>query len=137
EQVYTIGGMCDSFYEYLLKTWILTDYEYKEGLRMYLDSIDSVNEHLLRLVVDEKRNRKLLFYGEHWYGRWRGRMEELTCFMPGLLALGYYHSILREEDSKKLQFQLTSDELRLIQNRDVHLKLAHVLLDSCVSVTYN
>ncbi|ETO15260.1 mannosidase, alpha, class 1A, member 2, partial [Reticulomyxa filosa] len=135
EQVYSIGAMSDSFYEYLLKTWIVTDYEYKDGLRMYLDSIDNLNRHLLRLVVDAKRdNRKFLFYGELWFGRFRGRMEELSCFMPGLLALGYFHSTLREKDSSKAEARLSTDELRLIQSRDTHLKLAHTLLESCVSV---
>ena len=64
---------------------------------------------------------------------WRGRMEKLQCFMPGVLALGSYHVILRSKDESK---PLTKYEKILIESTDQHLKLTQVLLESCVAL-YN
>lgn len=137
EKVYTVGGMADSFYEYLLKLWILTNYQDTESLRMYIDTIDGLNEMLLRQVYDTKRRDKpYYFYGEQWYSKFRGKTEELTCFMPGVLALGSYHALLRAKQAEASGIQLTDAEIALIERREVHLKLAHALVESCVQVEF-
>jgi len=137
EKVYSLGGMSDSFYEYTLKVWILTNYNDKLAIKMYVESINAANEKLLRMVYDKRRRQEpYFFYGEQWYSKFRGKMEELQCFMPGVLALGSYHAILREEEWKKdpAANPLSEYERELIANRDKHLKLAHVLLESCVAL---
>ena len=52
----------------------------------------------------------------------------------GLLALGSYHAILREEHPKKTGIPLSEAEKQLIAARKEHLKLAHVLVESCVAL---
>eukprot|EP01083_Nonionella_stella_P074438 201927_1 len=133
EKVYSLGGMSDSFYEYTLKLWILTNYNDKLAIKMYVESINAANEKLLRMVHDKRRRQApYYFYGEEWYGKFRGKMEELQCFMPGVLALGSYHAMLRDEqrDVKPL----SKYEEALINDKEKHLKLAHVLLESCVAL---
>ena len=137
EKVYSLGGMSDSFYEYTLKLWILTNYNDKLAIKMYIESINAANEKLLRMIYDKnRRETPYFFYGEQWYTKFRGKMEELQCFMPGVLALGSYHAILRSEDAKKnpTTRPLSEYEKLLISESDKHLKLAHVLLESCVAL---
>lgn len=86
EKVYSLGGMSDSFYEYLLKLWIVSNYNDKLAIKMYMESINAANERLLRRIHDKRRREEpYYFYGEQWYSKFRGKMEELECFMPGLL----------------------------------------------------
>lgn len=35
----SIGGLGDSFYEYLLKAWLMTDKTDEEGKKMYYDAV--------------------------------------------------------------------------------------------------
>lgn len=35
----SIGGLGDSFYEYLLKAWLMSDKTDKEGKKMYYDAV--------------------------------------------------------------------------------------------------
>eukprot|EP01083_Nonionella_stella_P289881 986443_1 len=132
-KVYSLGGMSDSFYEYTLKLWILTSYNDQLALKMYIESVNAANEKLLRMVNDKRRRQApYYFYGEEWNGQFRGKMEELTCFMPGVLALGSYHALLREQESNAKP--LSKYEQALVDDREKHLKLAHVLLESCVAL---
>lgn len=132
EKVYTIGGMADSFYEYLLKTWIVTNYRDTDALEMYINSLDAINEKLLRQVADKtRREEPFYFYGELWYNKFRGRTEELTCFMPGALALGAHHISIRQKQAETNNIPLKPAEKALLARRDTHLKLAHVLAESC------
>lgn len=39
----SIGGLGDSFYEYLLKAWLMSDKTDEEGKKMYYDAVQ-VNE---------------------------------------------------------------------------------------------
>jgi len=78
-----VGGAIDSYYEYLLKGWLLfADEECKE---MWETSIAAVNKHL----ADEE-------HGGLWYGRGdmsgggitSTRFGSLEAFFPAILALG-------------------------------------------------
>ncbi len=78
-----VGGRIDSWYEYLLKAWLLFGDE--EFRAMYEESIAAVNRH----VADER-------FDGLWYGRvdmhtgeWLStRFGALDAFMPAMLALG-------------------------------------------------
>jgi mannosidase alpha-like ER degradation enhancer 2 len=77
-----ISGMIDSYYEYLLKAWIL--FGDKECERMWKESIAAINQHL----ADNVR-------GELWYGqadmntgrRLSTHYGALDAFFPAVLAL--------------------------------------------------
>ena len=46
----SVGGLGDSFYEYLIKTYIYTTEKDQVALEMYNDALDGIREHLVRSV---------------------------------------------------------------------------------------
>ncbi|CAG8585368.1 23512_t:CDS:10 [Cetraspora pellucida] len=74
----SFGGSGDSFYEYLIKQYIFVG---------DVESIDSMHEHLIKEGKIEGRP-DLLFIGELSYGSFVGKLQHLTCFVPGMLAIG-------------------------------------------------
>lgn len=69
---------------YLLKQWLLTAKSEKKSLELYKRTISGIIEHNLFLSP----GRGLLYvtdFTSNWVSR---RFEHLSCFLPGLLALG-------------------------------------------------
>ncbi len=96
---FTLGGMADSFYEYLLKYWIMNNKKDDIHYNMYRKAVDAIKENLV--VV---RNRRKFLISK------RGTtevpvMEHLACFAPGMLALGAYH--MGDDDTLTLAAELT------------------------------
>ena len=87
----TLGARADSYYEYLLKQWLLSGKsQAPQMLRMrasYEEAMQGVREVLLRRSTGRLR---LWFVGElKQDGRtYDPKMDHLVCFLPGLLALG-------------------------------------------------
>uniref|UniRef100_A0A0V0J461 alpha-1,2-Mannosidase n=3 Tax=Schistocephalus solidus TaxID=70667 RepID=A0A0V0J461_SCHSO len=105
----TLGARGDSYYEYLLKTWVQTGKQIQWLENDYREAIAGVQEKLVRRTSPNK----LTFVGELHSGRFSPKMDHLVCFLPGTLAYGYLHGM--PED---------------------HLELAKRLLRTCVA-TYN
>ena len=82
------GAMGDSFYEYLLKFWIYTgkkdDSRYR---RMFVEAAEGLYENLYKL----NKKTGLYYVGEWSNGRFDSKMDELTCFTGGTMALAYLH----------------------------------------------
>ncbi|CAG8521288.1 13146_t:CDS:10, partial [Gigaspora rosea] len=72
----SFGGSGDSFYEVQ-----------SINLEEYIESIDSMHKHLIKEGRIESRP-DLLFIGELSYGSFVGKLQHLTCFVPGMLAIG-------------------------------------------------
>jgi len=83
---FPIGAFADSAYEYLLKQWLLTSRSEPLALQMYLKSAKGIIEHLLHLTP----NRHLLYATDAHHAAYQPShaFEHLSCFLPGLLALG-------------------------------------------------
>ena len=101
------GGLGDSFYEYLLKQFLLTSKTESFLEEMYLEAIEGLVTKLLY-----RTNNKLSFIGEY---NVRSdsiikEMDHLVCFVPGMLALG-------------------AQELG--RRADSHLRLAEQLVQTC------
>lgn len=96
---YTLGGMADSFYEYLLKYWLFTNKKDTLHLEMYRKSVDAIKENL----VVTRNKRKFLINKKG--GTEIPLMEHLACFAPGMLALGAYH--MGDDDTLQLAADLT------------------------------
>ncbi|KAF8896775.1 glycoside hydrolase family 47 protein [Gymnopilus junonius] len=79
---YTIGAMADSAYEYLLKQWLLTGDE--QAREQYLVSAEGIINNLIYITP----NRGLMYAGEIDRGMMLHRLEHLSCFLPGMFALG-------------------------------------------------
>lgn len=103
ERKITLGARVDSYYEYLLKYWLLGagsgshklggQDEYLEAFRK---AAAAVSKHLSRRSEKEG----LLLIGEQnnpGSGRVSNKMDHLVCFWPGLIALGVERGALPRE----------------------------------------
>ncbi|XP_053089958.1 mannosyl-oligosaccharide 1,2-alpha-mannosidase IB isoform X1 [Pangasianodon hypophthalmus] len=79
----SVGGLGDSFYEYLLKAWLMSDRTDTEARKTYDDAIEAIERHLIR-----KSSSGLTFIGEWKNGHLERKMGHLTCFAGGMFALG-------------------------------------------------
>ncbi|XP_048348063.1 mannosyl-oligosaccharide 1,2-alpha-mannosidase IA [Sphaerodactylus townsendi] len=79
----SVGGLGDSFYEYLLKAWLMSDKTDEEGKQMYYDAVQSIETHLIR-----KSSSGLMYIAEWKGGLLEHKMGHLTCFAGGMFVLG-------------------------------------------------
>jgi mannosyl-oligosaccharide alpha-1,2-mannosidase len=90
----TLGARGDSYYEYLLKGWLIggkTEDWMREG---YVRAMHGVRARLLRRTPPTRRHPAgLLYVGELVNGDFSPKMDHLVCFLPGLLALGAAHGV--------------------------------------------
>ncbi|KAF9218503.1 seven-hairpin glycosidase [Gyrodon lividus] len=81
---YSVGAYADSAYEYLLKQYLLTSQSEPKALGMYLNAAKGIIENLFYLSP----TRNLLYVTDTDQGSPSRKLEHLSCFLPGLLALG-------------------------------------------------
>ncbi|GCC26842.1 mannosyl-oligosaccharide 1,2-alpha-mannosidase IA-like isoform X1 [Chiloscyllium punctatum] len=79
----SIGGLGDSFYEYLIKTWLMSDKTDEEAKTMYYEALQAIETNLVRKSAS----------GLTYIAEWRGgildhKMGHLACFSGGMLAMG-------------------------------------------------
>lgn len=79
----SIGALGDSFYEYLLKLWIMLDKKDTTSLRMYNEAIDAIDKKLV-----QKSRSGLVYIADLKYDRLEHKMGHLACFSAGMFALG-------------------------------------------------
>ncbi|XP_060248961.1 mannosyl-oligosaccharide 1,2-alpha-mannosidase IB isoform X2 [Meriones unguiculatus] len=79
----SVGGLGDSFYEYLLKAWLMSDKTDHEARKMYDDAVEAIEKHLIK-----KSRGGLVFIGEWKNGHLERKMGHLACFAGGMFALG-------------------------------------------------
>ncbi|CAG9558716.1 unnamed protein product [Danaus chrysippus] len=87
----TLGARGDSYYEYLLKQWLQTGKTITYLVDDYMTAIEGVREYLAKRSSPNKR----LFIGELSSGSeaFNPKMDHLTCFLPGTLALGHMNGL--------------------------------------------
>ena len=92
----TVGNRVDSYYEYLLKQWLLSNQTEPTYLSDYNQAMRGVQKHLVSVAGP------YTFVGEleNW-GKFSASMDHLGCFLPGLLALG--HSTGAAESNNDLE----------------------------------
>ncbi|XP_037541879.1 mannosyl-oligosaccharide 1,2-alpha-mannosidase IA [Nematolebias whitei] len=79
----SVGGLGDSFYEYLLKAWLMSDKTDEEGKKLYYDALQAIEANLIR-----KSSSGLTYIAEWKGGLLEHKMGHLTCFAGGMIALG-------------------------------------------------
>ncbi|KAF8623208.1 hypothetical protein AX15_006446 [Amanita polypyramis BW_CC] len=86
----SVGAQADSAHEYLLKHYLMTAKEDKSSLELYIHATTHAITDLLYLTP----NRHMLYVTDSigstdkGYARPSHTFEHLSCFLPGLLALG-------------------------------------------------
>ncbi|KAI9468919.1 MAG: glycoside hydrolase [Benjaminiella poitrasii] len=106
----SFGAMGDSAYEYFLKEYILTEGQVPQYERLYKNAIDSMKKNLLVQSIENTNHLYLPTYDLYVQDK-MFTMDHLTCFVPGMLAIG----------SK-------------IFERDEDLTIAKGLLESCLDM---
>lgn len=131
ESIITLGARADSYYEYLLKQYMQTGIKWLE--HDYLDSVDAMATYLFRHTNGMKN---YTYIAEMDYSsdkeniRYTNKMDHLVCFLPGTLALGYYHySPLAAE--LRLKHLLETPSHKLNSRYDAHLRMAQDLARTC------
>ncbi|KAM5163413.1 mannosyl-oligosaccharide 1,2-alpha-mannosidase IA [Mantella aurantiaca] len=79
----SVGGLGDSFYEYLLKAWLMSDKTDEEAKKLYYEAVQAIETHLIR-----KSSNGLTYIAEWKGGLLEHKMGHLTCFAGGMFALG-------------------------------------------------
>jgi hypothetical protein len=108
--------MGDSAYEYLLKTYLQTNKTELSLLPPYMEAAAGILDNLLLLSA----SRSLLYADDITRGKHSGKFEHLTCFLPGLLALGTY--------------SIPSSEFPVYATADKHMAAAMGLGETCYSL---
>mmetsp|Transcript_32965 Transcript_32965/g.53318 ORF Transcript_32965/g.53318 Transcript_32965/m.53318 type:complete len:202 (+) Transcript_32965:2-607(+) len=73
---------------------------------MYLSSIDSMTKKLLT-----KSTEGLWYIAEMRGNNLDHKMDHLTCFAPGMLALGYHHRVSKDQSVNERHLQAAKDVL--------------------------
>lgn len=71
----SLGGRGDSFYEYLLKSWLQSGKTDEESRQMYVDAMEAATSKLI-----QKSKSGLTYLASMNGGRLEHTMEHLTCF---------------------------------------------------------
>lgn len=79
----SLGALGDSFYEYLIKSWIMSGKTDSLARKMYDDAMKAIDKHLIR-----KSPGGFTYAGVYNYGSVENKMEHLACFSGGMFALG-------------------------------------------------
>ncbi|KAJ2777628.1 hypothetical protein GGI15_004439 [Coemansia interrupta] len=100
----TFGGQGDSWYEYMLKQYIFSHKKNDQYRRMYVESIDSMKEKMVKRSVFDPQ---MYYVGDldSTAKRFSPKFQHLTCFVPGMLALG--SKVLDRPDDLELAKNLT------------------------------
>ncbi|KAF9331044.1 Mannosyl-oligosaccharide 1,2-alpha-mannosidase IB [Podila minutissima] len=84
--VASFGSLSDSFYEYLLKTFILTgDTKFRD---QYVTTVEAMHSHLLSYNRKNRGHYLVLGIYDTATDTLVPKMDHMSCFAPGLLALG-------------------------------------------------
>ncbi|KAK7574061.1 hypothetical protein V9T40_011252 [Parthenolecanium corni] len=83
QQHMSMGGLGDSFYEYLLKSWIQSGKTDVEGREMFDEAMKAVLKHMLQTSPGG-----LLYISDLKYDKLEQKMDALACFAGGLFGLG-------------------------------------------------
>jgi len=125
-----LGARGDSYFEYLLKLWILTGKKEDQYRRMYDEQMDAV----IATLVQHSTPSNYTYIAELVNGNLNHKMDHLACFAGAMFALGSYHkATARPEEHMRLGEELTRtchemytkqvtglspDTLKFIENQD-------------------
>eukprot|EP01062_Namystynia_karyoxenos_P076316 TRINITY_DN7470_c0_g1_i1.p1 TRINITY_DN7470_c0_g1~~TRINITY_DN7470_c0_g1_i1.p1 ORF type:complete len:789 (+),score=161.35 TRINITY_DN7470_c0_g1_i1:132-2369(+) len=95
----SFGAYSDSYYEYLLKQWLLTGRAEQRYLDMYTEMLNTALGGLIANVG----NRSVIAAGGSQGG---AALEHLTCFAGGMMALGHSRTPTRNQQALEVGARL-------------------------------
>ena len=109
----TLGALGDSYYEYLLKQYLLTGQTETRYRDMYLKALRAINSKLVRKSTPSG----MTYVAEFKRGSIYNKMDHLACFTGGMFALG--------------TMTIDSEEAYTPEDREKDLKTAEELAETC------
>ncbi|CAK0786405.1 hypothetical protein CVIRNUC_009618 [Coccomyxa viridis] len=108
---FCLGGMSDSYYEYLLKVWLLKSKQADVYRDMWERAMDGALEKLLQMSSDGSYFVGSVQVPKSHKGKtvFVRKMEHLACYLPGNLALGVAEGAVGGE--KAVQYAAVAEEL--------------------------
>ncbi|KAH9852168.1 seven-hairpin glycosidase [Lenzites betulinus] len=97
---FSVGAFADSAHEYFLKQWLLTAKSEAKALDLYLRDVQAVLSNLLYVTP----TRGLLYVTDTSAHGPSHTFEHLSCFLPGLLALGAHTLPLSASERERHQW---------------------------------
>jgi len=94
----SVGALGDSFYEYLLKQFIISGKTDLNAKKLYDDAIEALENHLLY----KSAQHNLWYFAEMRNNRIEHKMDHLACFIAGLFALQSSHEPTEERKKSLL-----------------------------------
>ncbi|KAK0425471.1 hypothetical protein QR680_009221 [Steinernema hermaphroditum] len=79
----SVGALGDSFYEYLLKAWLISDKRDVQAKEMY----DAATDALEKKLLFKSEQNQLWYFAEKKGARIEHKMDHLACFIVGMFAL--------------------------------------------------
>lgn len=115
-----VGGRADSYYEYLLKQWLQDSYAGNEARQLFCEFMVGLPALLRPVPVPHHPPGQVyrVIQLEGAAGRAVWKMEHLTCFVPGLIALAL----------------LTLPEEDVAYHRGQWLRLAEGIMAACIEM---
>uniref|UniRef100_A0A9J2PPD1 alpha-1,2-Mannosidase n=1 Tax=Ascaris lumbricoides TaxID=6252 RepID=A0A9J2PPD1_ASCLU len=99
----SLGAMGDSFYEYLIKSYIQSNKNDTQAWRMYTETIDAIEKQMVR-----KSKGGLTYVAEWRNGILEHKMGHLACFCVGMFAL---QSRLESDPEKAKRIMNLAEEI--------------------------
>ncbi|EFP05759.1 hypothetical protein CRE_27348 [Caenorhabditis remanei] len=92
----SLGALGDSFYEYLIKSYVQSNYTDRQAKNMYWDVSDAIQKHMIKV----SKQSKLTYTVELNNMQPQHKMGHLACFVPGMFALQAINEDTEEEKSR-------------------------------------
>jgi mannosyl-oligosaccharide alpha-1,2-mannosidase len=108
-QVFSIDAMSDSFYEYLIKIWLMTNYSLPVMLERYLMATDEIEQKLVTRMKKTNWTYTIVLRN----GVVERRMTHLATFAAGMLAIGSVTDNPRAIEHLELADELVSTYVAL------------------------
>ncbi|EDV24955.1 uncharacterized protein TRIADDRAFT_25192 [Trichoplax adhaerens] len=83
----TLGALGDSFYEYLIKSYVMSGKKDEVAKKMYYNVVESINSNMIK----KSPSLGLTYLAELHGGHPSSKMDHLACFAGGMFALGGYN----------------------------------------------
>ncbi|KAF4517999.1 hypothetical protein B566_EDAN012757 [Ephemera danica] len=102
----TLGAFGDSFYEYLLKSWLQSGQNDSSAHQMFETAMEAVITHLVR-----HSRGGLTFIAEMKNNILDNKMEDITCFAGGMFALAARDSIMANNMNLAMKYREIAEGL--------------------------
>lgn len=114
----SLGALGDSFYEYLIKSYVQSGNKDEESLKMYIDAMDAIDDSGM---INHSEQSNLTYISELNFGKANNKMQHLTCFAAAMYMLGAYH------------MNKTANSSNIHQMRRIkrHMELAINITETC------